>query len=194
MEAITRCRPPACQAEMHAGSIDHHTDATVGTDVGHSKRQHAKMQPRRRFHVNGPCAMIGGGILERHAKSRPRPHRRNKRGEHERPKGFDPWTNTLRQLRPTEFDPWPRVFNLWNPRWDTDKLKTCRHRGQGHGQVKNLPPPSPRATQTPRARAVRQSSPRAPPTHEAAAAPRPHPAGAASSRGSPPPPRHGGPD
>jgi hypothetical protein len=48
MEAITRRWPPACHAEMHAWPIDHHTDTTVGTDAGHPKRKHAKMQPRRR--------------------------------------------------------------------------------------------------------------------------------------------------
>ena len=42
-EAINRCWPLACHAEMHAGPIDHHTDAAIGTDVGHPKRQHAQV-------------------------------------------------------------------------------------------------------------------------------------------------------
>jgi hypothetical protein len=64
---------------MHARPVDHHADTTVGTDAGHPERQHAKVQPCRRFHVNGTCAMIGGGSVERHSKSRPRPTIRNKR-------------------------------------------------------------------------------------------------------------------
>ena len=131
MEAISRHWPPASHTKMHAGPIDHHTDATVGTNVGHPERQHAEVQPRRGFHLDGTCGMMRRGSVERHAKSRPRPTIYNKRLEHQRPKEFGPWTHSARQMRPKEFDPWPRVFNLWNPRRDTDKLKTCRHGGRG---------------------------------------------------------------
>jgi len=36
---------------------------------------------------------------------------------------------SIRGTSPQEFDPWPRVFNLWNPRQDTDKLKNLPPRG-----------------------------------------------------------------
>jgi hypothetical protein len=29
-------------------------------------------------------------------------------------------------------NPWPQVFNLWNARRDTDKLKTCPHGEAGY--------------------------------------------------------------